>query len=170
MKFLMRANKAVMLLVIGGATYAIIEIIWRGYTHWTMAILGGFMFLLLGGLNEWFPWEMPLALQSIIGALLVTASEFFTGLILNRWLGLGIWDYSAIPGNILGQICPQFVFAWMGLALVAILVDDWLRYWLWAEPRPHYTFFKKGHHKMNISYKSSENTDIYSSSDAPVQS
>lgn len=72
---------------------------------------------------------------------MVTVAEFVAGLILNVWLGLGIWDYSDMPGNILGQICPQFSFAWLGLSLVAIVLDDWLRYWLFREDKPHYTIF-----------------------------
>lgn len=134
-----RINKAAILFLIGAAAYALIEVAFRGYTHWTMAVLGGILFLLLGGLNEWIPWEMPLALQCVIGAVLVTVAEFVAGLILNVWLGLGIWDYSDVPGNILGQICPQFIFAWLWLSLVAIILDDWLRYWLFDEARPHYT-------------------------------
>lgn len=139
---LRRVNKAAILFLIGAAAYALIEVAFRGYTHWTMAVLGGILFLLLGGLNEWIPWEMPLALQCVIGAVIVTVAEFIAGLILNVWLGLGIWDYSDVPGNILGQICPQFIFAWLGLSLVAIILDDWLRYWIWGEDRPHYTVFK----------------------------
>ena len=136
---LRRVNKAVILFLIGAAAYALIEVAFRGYTHWTMAVLGGILFLMLGGLNEWIPWEMPLVLQCIIGAVMVTVAEFLAGLILNMWLGLGIWDYSDVPGNILGQICPQFSLAWLGLSLVAIILDDWLRYWLFGEARPHYT-------------------------------
>lgn len=136
---LRRFNKAAILFLIGAAAYALIEVAFRGYTHWTMAVLGGILFLLLGGLNEWIPWEMPLVLQCVIGAVIVTVAEFLAGLILNVWLGLGIWDYSDVPGNILGQICPQFIFAWLGLSLVAIILDDWLRYWLFGEARPHYT-------------------------------
>ena len=136
---LRRFNKAAILFLIGAAAYALIEVAFRGYTHWTMAVLGGILFLLLGGLNEWFPWEMPLVLQCVIGAVIVTVAEFVAGLILNVWLGLGIWDYSDVPGNILGQICPQFIFAWLGLSLVAIILDDWMRYWLFGEARPHYT-------------------------------
>ena len=136
---LRRFNKAAILFLIGAAAYTLIEVAFRGYTHWTMAVLGGILFLLLGGLNEWIPWEMPLALQCVIGAVIVTVAEFVAGLILNVWLGLGIWDYSDVPGNILGQICPQFIFAWLGLSLVAIILDDWLRYWLFGEARPHYT-------------------------------
>lgn len=142
MKIFMHINKAVTLFLIGAAAYAGIEVLWRGHTHWTMAVLGGILFLLLGGINEVLPWKMPLALQCCIGAVMVTAAEFLAGLILNVWLGMNIWDYSDVPGNILGQICPQFIGAWLGLSLVAILLDDWLRHWFWGEARPHYRIFK----------------------------
>lgn len=137
-----RIHKAVTLFVIGAAIYAGIEVLWRGYTHWTMAVLGGALFLLLGGINEVLPWEMPLIMQGCIGAVLVTAAELAVGLILNVWLGMDIWDYSDMPGNILGQVCPQFMIAWFGLSLVAIVLDDWLRHWLWDEEQPHYRLFK----------------------------
>ncbi|MCD8356646.1 MAG: putative ABC transporter permease [Clostridia bacterium] len=132
------ACKAMVLFICGAIGYAGIEILWRGYTHWTMAVLGGALFLLLGGLNEWFLWDMPLWWQCIIGAAIVTDAEFITGFILNIWLGLGIWDYSGMWGNLFGQICPQYMLAWVGLSLVAIIIDDWLRYLLFGEERPHY--------------------------------
>ena len=135
------AGKALVLFLFGAVAYAVIEILWRGYTHWTMAVLGGLLFLLLGGLNNWLPWDMSLVFQVAIGTALVTAVEFAAGLILNIWLGLGIWDYSKLPGNVLGQICPQFTVAWAGLSLVAILLDDCLRYWLWGEEKPRYKLF-----------------------------
>lgn len=134
-------NKTAILFFVGAAVYVFVEILFRGYTHWTMAILGGALFLLIGGLNEFVPWEMPLATQCVIGAGIVTVAEFIAGIILNVWLGLGIWDYSDMRWNILGQICPQFSFAWLGLSLVAIVLDDWLRYWLFCEEKPHYTIF-----------------------------
>lgn len=135
------AGKALVLFLIGAGAYAAIEILWRGYTHWTMAVLGGLLFLLLGGINNWLPWDMSLAFQVVIGTVMVTAVEFAAGLILNVWLGLGIWNYSELPGNVLGQICPQFTAAWAGLSLVAILLDDYLRYWLWGDERPRYRLF-----------------------------
>lgn len=143
MKLLMHINKAVTLFLIGAAAYAGIEVLWRGHTHWTMAVLGGILFLLLGGINEVLPWDMPLAAQCCIGAGMVTAAEFLAGLVLNVWLGMNIWDYSDVPGNLLGQVCPQFIGAWLGLSLVAILLDDWLRHWFWGETRPHYRMFKR---------------------------
>ena len=135
-----QASKALVLFLCGAVLYAAIEILWRGHTHWTMAVLGGLLFLLLGGLNNWLPWEMPLLWQIIIGTAIVTAAEFVAGCILNLWLGLGIWDYSNLPGNILGQICPQFTLAWAGLSLIAIVLDDYIRYWLWGDERPYYKF------------------------------
>ncbi len=132
------AGKALVLFLFGAVAYALIEVIWRGYTHWTMAVLGGLLFLLIGGINNWLPWAMPLWLQMLIGTCVVTGAELIAGLILNVWLGLGIWDYSQMPFNLLGQICPQFTIAWAGLSLVAILLDDYLRYWIWKEQKPSY--------------------------------
>ena len=34
--------------LIGGALYNLIEILWRGYTHWSMFIVGGLCFQLIG--------------------------------------------------------------------------------------------------------------------------
>lgn len=135
------ACKAMVLFLCGAIGYAGIEMIWRGHTHWTMAVLGGVLFLLIGGLNNWLPWEMPLWMQCVCGAIIVTCAEFIVGLILNVWLGLGIWDYSGMWGNILGQICLQYSIAWIGLSLIAIILDDWLRWLLFNEDRPHYQLF-----------------------------
>lgn len=130
--------KYMTLLLIGGGLYVLIELIWRGRSHWTMFLLGGICFIGLGLINEVIPWEMPLLQQILIGACIVTGLEFLTGCIVNLWLGWAVWDYSGIPGNILGQICPQFFILWMPVALIAIVLDDWLRYWWFEEDRPRY--------------------------------
>lgn len=69
---------------------------------------------------------------------MVTCLEFITGVIVNIWLKLGVWDYSGLPLNILGQVCLPFYFAWVGLSVVAIVFDDYLRYWFFGEEKPHY--------------------------------
>ena len=84
---------------------------------------------------------MPLALQGVIGAAVVTVLEFFSGVILNLWLGLGIWDYSGQPLNLLGQICALYSILWIPLAAVAVILDDWLRYFMFGEERPTYKLF-----------------------------
>ena len=131
-------RKTVVLAIFGGLCYGCLELLWRGNTHWTMVVMGGALFLVLGGLNEWLPWDMPLALQAVIGALVVTAAEFLAGMVLNIWLGMGIWDYSGLWGNVMGQICPEYSALWVLLSAVAIILDDWMRFFLWGEERPHY--------------------------------
>lgn len=131
-------GKAIVLFLCGGSIYAAIEILWRGYTHWTMVILSGLLFLVIGGLNNWFSWDMSLIFQGVVGGVIVTIAEFVAGLILNIYFGLGIWDYSNLSGNILGQVCPQFTAAWIVLSIIAVIVDDWLRYWFFGEDRPKY--------------------------------
>ena len=132
------AGKFPMLFVIGGAAYYGIEILFRGYSHPAMFALGGLCFLLCGMVNEYIPWEMALVRQQAIGAFIITGLEFVFGVVLNLFMGLDIWDYSDLPFNILGQICLPFTAAWFLLAGVAIVVDDYLRHWLWGEDAPHY--------------------------------
>lgn len=134
----MRAVKALVLLCIGGLIYICCELIFRGYSHWTMFLVGGICFLCIGAINELIPWEMPIWQQAIIGAVIVTVIEFISGCILNIWLRWDIWDYSDMPFNILGQICLPFTAIWCVLAIVAIILDDYLRYWLFSEEKPHY--------------------------------
>ena len=130
--------KLIFLFVVGGILYAVIEILWRGYTHWTMAILGGMCFLVCGGLNEWLSWDTPLWIQALICCMAITAAELVAGLVLHVWLGLNIWDYSGLPYNLAGQVCLGYSCLWYMLSIPAILLDDWLRYCFFAEERPRY--------------------------------
>lgn len=134
-------KKNFVLFLIGAAAYSLVEILWRGYTYFSMAVLGGTLFVFLGGINEYIPWDISLILQGTVGAISVTVAEFIAGVILNLWLGLGIWDYSNLPLNILGQVCPQFSAAWFILSIVAIVFDDFLRYCFWDEKCPKYHLF-----------------------------
>ena len=133
--------KHAVLALCGGCVYFLIEMAWRGHSHWTMAVLGGVCFVLIGDINEFIPWNMPLILQGALGSGIVTVLELVSGIILNLWLGLGIWDYSNMPFNLLGQICLPFTLLWVALSIVAVALDDWLRYWLFGEDRPTYTLF-----------------------------
>lgn len=131
-------RKYLALMATGGLLYVIIELVWRGRSHWTMFLLGGICFICLGLINEILPWSMALWKQILIGTGIITALEFLTGCVVNLWLGWNIWDYSRLPGNILGQICPQYCLLWLPVSLSGIVLDDWLRYWWWGEARPHY--------------------------------
>ena len=81
---------------------------------------------------------MELWKQMLIGSGIVTALEFMSGYILNIKLGWHIWDYSNVPFNIMGQVCLPFTIAWFFISLIAIVTDDYLRYWLFDEEKPHY--------------------------------
>ena len=134
----MRAVRPLFLIGIGGLLYVLIEILFRGHSHWTMFLVGGLCFWLLGLINEVIPWEMQLWKQCIIGAAIVTVVEFLSGCIINIWLGWNVWDYSNIPFNVLGQICLPFSLLWVLISAVAIVLDDYLRYWIYGEEKPHY--------------------------------
>nr|WP_312578327.1 hypothetical protein [Sedimentibacter sp.] len=131
-------SKNIFLFAIGGLLYYLTEILWRGYSHISMFILGGICFVLIGLINELFTFQMPLWKQQLIAAVIITGIEFITGLILNVWLQLNIWDYSGLRFNLFGQISFKYSAIWFLISLLAILLDDWLRYWLFKEEKPHY--------------------------------
>ena len=53
----------------GGVLYVLIELAWRGRSHWTMFVLGGLCFVYLGLINEVLHWDTPLWQQVWIGAV-----------------------------------------------------------------------------------------------------
>ena len=114
--------KYLTLFLVGGAFYYAMEVLFRGYSFLAMVGCGGLCFIICG----------------------ITAIEFAFGLVLNVWLGLGMWDYSNMPGNVLGQICPQFMVLWFFLSAAGIFLDDVIRWKFFGEEKPHYHLFKKG--------------------------
>ena len=128
----------IVLAAIGGFSYYGLEVMRRGSSHASMIWLGAICFIILGLLSEVFSWDLGLIQQSLIGAIMITALEFVSGLILNVYLNLNVWDYSFYPYNIAGQVCLQYFLLWIPLSCVAIIVDDFLRYFLFKEEKPHY--------------------------------
>lgn len=136
----MKALRPLILFGVGGMLYVFIELLWRGYSHWTMFIVGGICFVAVGLINEILSWETPLVIQCFIGGAIITAVEFIAGCIINLWLGWNVWDYSNLPLNILGQVCLPFFFIWVLISAPAILLDDYIRYKL-GEEKPRYKLF-----------------------------
>lgn len=135
--------KPIILFLIGGGIYISIEIVYRYImnrpdTHWSMFILGGLVFILIGAINEYIAWEIPFWIQDFIGTSIVLILEFIFGCVLNLWLNLEVWDYTNMPFNVLGQICLPFALIWCVLVAVAIVLDDYLRYWIFGEEKPTY--------------------------------
>ena len=145
-----RAGRRVLSMLLwfwGGTVYFLLEVAYktiRGEPQrisWTMLVLAVLLTIPVERCGEQLPWHVPLWLQALASAVLATAVELAAGLILNVWLGLGVWDYSRLPGNFLGQICPQFFVVWWGLCFLFIPVFDWMRWSVEGGQRPRYKGF-----------------------------
>ena len=114
--------KKSVLFYLGGMCYSALELIWRGFSHWSMFLLGGSCFLILGRLEEIRP-RLPLVPRGMAAAVVITALELGCGLLVNR--RYQVWDYRHLPLNYRGQICLPFSLLWVPLSLVAMLLYQW---------------------------------------------
>lgn len=133
-----RLFKYAFLFWFGGSTYVTFEVFFRGYSHWTMFLLAGILFLYIDALNEIWNWNI--ITQTIFGTVSVIVAEFLAGCILNLWLGLNIWDYFDMSFNLMGQICLLFSFIWIFIVILAIIISDLIRWKFFNEEKPHYAF------------------------------
>ena len=131
------------LFIVGGFIYAGIEIGMRGFTHWSMFIVGGLCFLIIGLLNEWYTWDIPLLLQMLYGAFVITALELISGYIINIKLGWNVWDYTGRFLNLKGQICLFNSCIWFLLSAIGIFLDDYIRFIWFNGDEPRYKIFGK---------------------------
>ncbi len=106
----------------GGVFYGMLEIAFRGYTHWTMVLTGGAVLALINLVNK--SKHINLFYRCVIGAVIITSLELAVGMLVNIRLGWGVWDYSDKPFNFLGQICLQFFACWFLLSIPAFKVCD----------------------------------------------
>lgn len=103
--------------VFGAGVYSILEIIYRGYTHPSMAVTGGICGAVIYALSI---SKIKYVKAAIISAFFITAAELTVGLIVNRLMGLNVWDYSHHKFNFMGQICPLFSLIWLVLSFFTI--------------------------------------------------
>lgn len=100
----------------GGLGYGGVELLWRGRTHWSMLVAGGLCFWLFCRIAV-TKRNLPLLYRVVLCALGVTAVEMAFGSVLNLWLHQNVWDYSAVPLNVLGQVCLPYTVLWGFLSL-----------------------------------------------------
>lgn len=112
--------------LIGGVTYAMIEIMWRGNTHWTMVLLGGLCFLTLYKLFGYMS-NYSLLEKCVIGAIVITTLEFVVGCIVNLVFHMNVWNYSRMPLNLSGQICILYSTLWGFLCIPINFIADKIR-------------------------------------------
>ena len=101
---------SVLLWTWGGAVYFLMEVAWKTFRgeperiSWTMLVLAVLLCIPVERAGAQLPWETPLWLQALACAALVTAVELAAGCFVILLLGLGVWDYSHLPGILWGQI------------------------------------------------------------------
>ncbi len=103
---------------VGAVGYALIELLWRGRTHWTMMLTGGACMAFIYFVEERYDnaprWKRCLADTELISLL-----ELTVGFFVNILLDWHVWDYSSLPFNLFGQICPLYAFLWFLLCMPA---------------------------------------------------
>lgn len=115
-------KKQLWLFTIGGAVYYLLELFWKGSSHWSMFVVGGICFRAIGMVRV-FLSQLNVLWQCLICGTLITAVEFFSGCFINLRLHLFVWDYSALPMNLLGQICLPFTMIWSALSFFGLQAD-----------------------------------------------
>ena len=81
-----KISKYLFLGCLGGSIYYGLEILFRGFSHWSMFVLGGICFLFFYIQGRVLSFQEPLWRQILRCMIFVTAMEFLTGLIVNKWL------------------------------------------------------------------------------------
>lgn len=133
-----KLSKYIFLWAMGGCLYYSFELIFRGFSHWTMFVLGGSCFLFIYIQGKIVKWKDSIFIQVIRCIIFVTSMEFITGIIVNKWLDLNVWDYSRLPFQLFGQICLPFMIIFSGLCVLGILISSQLAHWFYKEEKPHY--------------------------------
>lgn len=137
-----KTGKTIFMFIFGFMAYITIECCVRGYSFIAMGLCGGLVFILLDKLNDRISWDMDILVQGIIGSLLITSLEFIIGEMSLRGLIQSMWDYSDMPFNYKGIVCLPFSLIWVGLSIVAIVVADFINYYIFHEDIiPYYKMF-----------------------------
>lgn len=110
-----RFEKYIFLFLIGGFGYGGIEVFFRGFTHWSMIITGGTALVLLTLIYNETP-SLPIWIKSVFGTITITLLELSVGIIINRIFSFGVWDYTDLPVNFLGQISLRFSLCWYAMS------------------------------------------------------
>lgn len=128
-----------------GFIYCMIEILFRGWSHWSMFVLTGFLGVFcVDSINNTLSFDCDYIVQILISTILCTIGEGVSGIILNVWLQLNVWDYSKMTFGtfFFGQCNVLFCFAWMLIISIIIFYCDAYNYYiLKIEPCPYYIIF-----------------------------
>ena len=119
----MKKSEKAAAFTLGFAGYPLLELLWRGRTHWSMALAGGVAGLLL------YPLCIKRGARFICckTAAVITGVELVFGCVFNLLLKQNVWDYSKKPLNFLGQICLPYTCLWFCLGVPVRLLCLWIQ-------------------------------------------
>lgn len=124
--------------LLGGSIYYFFEVLFRGFSHWSMFILGGLCLAFFYYQGKLLCWRDSLVIQTLRCMIFVTAMEFITGIIVNKYWGMDVWDYSEMPFQLFGQICLPFAVIFGGLSVIGIILSGYMAHWFFGEEKPHF--------------------------------
>ena len=131
-------SEYVFLFGMGGSLYYGFEVLFRGFSHWTMFLLGGICLVFIYLQGKLLKFEDSIFVQVLRCMIFITSMEFITGIIVNKWLKMNVWDYSQLPLHLFGQICVPFMVIFSGLCVCGILLSGYICHWLYREEKPNY--------------------------------
>ncbi len=102
---------------LGAAAYPLLELLYRGRTHYSMALAGGCAAVLIGKISR-LPFSLPV--QTLLCGAGITAVEALCGVVWNRQYT--VWDYRRMPLNWHGQVCLPYSVLWCGLSALLLIV------------------------------------------------
>lgn len=119
--------ESLFLFFFGGLTYYTIEVVFRGYSHYSMILCGGLAFYLVSLFNRHYEKSLHLTTRLILSSTIITATELLFGVIFNLYLGYSVWDYSEHVIHFRGQICLTFSILWFFLSVPVLFIERWIR-------------------------------------------
>ena len=100
-----------------------IECFYRGYSDISMFILAGLLGVFcIDTPNNIWSFNLDYRLQVLISTIFCTVGEGITGLIVNVWLGLNVWNYSNLWGTFFFGQCNIFFCVISDLVLHEIVL------------------------------------------------
>ncbi|MDO4554720.1 MAG: hypothetical protein Q4B70_06220 [Lachnospiraceae bacterium] len=133
MKIIEKILTPLFLLSFGGMAYYMIEIVFRGESHYSMMLCGGLAFLSVSLFHRHFENRMMLLSQMILSSLIITGWELLFGLYFNIHLDQDVWDYSNQLIQYRGQISLTFSVLWFFLSFPIFYIEKWIRTHLFSQ-------------------------------------